>query len=371
MTAFSNVFNPKSNSLGFIRFVAAILVIFTHCFPLGGFDQKPLMIFNEIPGSIAVEVFFILSGFLITSSYLKSTSLIRYAWHRFLRIYPGLWICLSITAIIICPLVIIHTNDGSLGQYFATTNNSPFTYIYANLFNPRKQIGISNIFEANPWPIDLNGSLWTLWLEVICYTLVPFLGIIGFLSKKKDLFLFIFCLIFAIYILQIIIPSTNYWFSSLPYLAFYAQNGINNWKNKRLVLYFMSGSLFFLYKDKVDITSKPLVVIVSILIFLGITVLPHDLICVFAFPYLIFWLAVHLPFNKFEKALKGDYSYGLYIYSYPIQQTLTSFKLNHYSFSIYFMMSLFFTLAVSIASWHLIEKPCLSMKNIQFTFLKK
>lgn len=370
MKTLDQLFNPKSNSLGFIRFFAAVVVIFTHCFALGDFDLQSLAFINQLPGTIAVEIFFILSGFLITASYLRSTSIFRYAWHRFLRIYPGLWFCLIFTAFVIAPVVFFFANYGNFSDYFSSPDNNPFTYIQANLINPRQQIRIANLFETNPWSSDLNGSLWTLWFEIKYYMLVPLLGLCGLLTKRKRLFLGIFLVIFLIYILQLLVPATREFFFDIPYLSLYTENGMYTWKGKRLLLYFMAGSLLFLYRKRVNMDSKPLFMMAVLGTLLGFTILPHDLICIIVLPYLIFWLAIHLPFQNFEKNIQGDYSYGLYIYGYPVQQTLTCFGLHQYGFGIYFFLSIIGTLPLAIASWHYIEKPFCKFKKLSTYFSK-
>ena len=89
----------------------------------------------------------------------------------------------------------------------------------------------------------------------------------------------------------------------------------------------------------------------------------------FTLPYIIFWLSVNLPFKNFDK--HGDYSYGVYIYSFPIQQLLITLGLDKFGLSIYFILSLLLTMPLAMMSWNLIEKPCLQLKHIDLFHFRK
>src|SRR3954447_2812800 len=104
---FGEAFDPKRNAFAFLRMVLAFLVIVSHCFVLGGFGADPISRITDggnSLGEIAVAVFFILSGFLITRSGLGSRSAGRFLWHRFVRIFPGYWVCLLVSAFLFSPL---------------------------------------------------------------------------------------------------------------------------------------------------------------------------------------------------------------------------------------------------------------------------
>src|SRR5271165_7335160 len=96
-------FDYKNNSIGFLRFLFAGAVIWSHSFGLGGFGIDPVQRYSggtETAGTLAVAGFFFLSGFLITRSYGTSGSIVAFMWHRFLRIFPGFWVCLAICAFV-------------------------------------------------------------------------------------------------------------------------------------------------------------------------------------------------------------------------------------------------------------------------------
>src|SRR5580658_74946 len=91
----------RNNSIGFLRFLFATMVIWSHAYGNGGFGYDPLARLNPngaTAGFLGVGGFFVLSGFLITRSYETVNSVGRFIWHRFLRIFPGFWVCLVVTA---------------------------------------------------------------------------------------------------------------------------------------------------------------------------------------------------------------------------------------------------------------------------------
>jgi hypothetical protein len=103
----ANAFDPTRNAFGLFRFALAALVIVSHCYPLGGFGRDPLEVVTAgrlSLGLFAVAMFFVLSGFLITRS-ASRTSAVRFLWHRFLRIFPGYWVCLVVCAFILAPMI--------------------------------------------------------------------------------------------------------------------------------------------------------------------------------------------------------------------------------------------------------------------------
>ena len=176
-------FNPKKNSLGFLRFFLAILVVLQHSYHLANFGRDPLFIISNhsiTAGAFAVHSFFIISGFLITRSYLSTSNLGRYLLHRILRIFPGFWVCLLVTAFIFSPIAYIYVN-GSINGYLSA-NDSPFGYFFKNLFLYIKQPDIANLMSLHVEK-SLNGSLWTLSWEFMLYLAI---GILGFLSILKN-----------------------------------------------------------------------------------------------------------------------------------------------------------------------------------------
>jgi peptidoglycan/LPS O-acetylase OafA/YrhL len=310
-------FNPKSNSIGFLRFFLATLVVFSHSFLLAHSSSDPLgkwSIGDIDLGDVSVECFFALSGFLIAGSYFRTSDLWRYFWHRSLRIFPGFWACLVVIAFLIGPFVYL-LKSGSIAGYFNTGSENPFAYVTANLFLFMRNRYITGLFTDNPYPSVVNDSLRTLSTEFVCYVAIIGLGILFSFKKSRAIVLGLFCLCLLLYNRE----SFSGLIGAAPSL---------NINFPRLPLFFLGGVVFFLYQDRIILNSW-LCAIATLLSLVGLKMGFYNFIGPLLLPYMLFWLAIHLPFKNFEKSVGGDYSYGIYIYAYPIQQSLTSLGFNH------------------------------------------
>src|SRR4051812_9517714 len=107
----SEAFDPRVNSFTLVRLLLATAVAYAHALSFAGGTFEPFVMLHprhaENMASIAVHAFFIISGFLITGSYLHAPSTLRYLWHRFLRIFPGFWVSLLMTVAVIGPLIVL------------------------------------------------------------------------------------------------------------------------------------------------------------------------------------------------------------------------------------------------------------------------
>lgn len=170
----SQPLNHTSN-FDFLRLFFASLVIVSHSFPLSGENELFVSITNgqESLGGLAVNCFFILSGYFIFLSLKRSKTLKNYLWKRFLRLYPALLVLMVFTLIIIC---CVYTGSNIL------TENSFFTYRPNGLSLYKVQYPVRGVFEQNPYPRAINGSLWSLSYE---FTLYIALSCMFFVRKNK------------------------------------------------------------------------------------------------------------------------------------------------------------------------------------------
>lgn len=155
-------FHARENNFDFLRFFAAALVLFAHSYPLvGRREDEPLTLLTgyEKGGSIAVGVFFVMSGYLIASSWLASSSPKSFLIKRALRIFPALIVAVLLSAFVIGPLV----TQFDLGRYLAA--DGTWTYLQNILLVTRYEL--PGVFTGNLYPDVVNGSLWTLPLEVL------------------------------------------------------------------------------------------------------------------------------------------------------------------------------------------------------------
>src|SRR6185437_13955604 len=190
-TTFFDVLSLKSNNFGFLRFFLACAVLYDHLFILGGFGSEPIssrIAHQEDVGSLAVLGFFIISGYLVTASFINSKTILSYSLKRFLRIMPAFWICLIVTAFIFAPLLYF-SEENTLHGFFSISNG-PFQYIKHDFLLFMHQYLIGDLLKTNPYNLAFDGSLWTLILEVKSYILLGILGAFGLLTKRKFIFLF-------------------------------------------------------------------------------------------------------------------------------------------------------------------------------------
>lgn len=352
-------FDPKRNSLGFLRLVLALAVIYAHGFELGGFGNDFMYQLSGnlySIGALAVDGFFALSGYLITASYVRLASLPRFLWHRILRLFPAYWVCLVIVGVVFVPLLGLSPNFG---------------YIWHNLLNPVRSVClgivglvvplllgwapnlehiqdklwlngqsvIEPLFANNPFPNAVNGSLWTLDAEVRCYIIIALLGLVGLLRKN-----FISGLLLLVWVAYII--------------YFQGHRDLSVVSSLRLPAHFLAGAAFYFWKPPLNPIVALCALVVALIAFIGGF---YYLVSPLTTVYVLFWLAAVLPFKGIGR--KRDYSYGLYIYGFPVQQALSAYSCYRWGFPVYLLLSITFTLALAAASWHLIEKPALGWKD--------
>lgn len=349
----STAFNVRSNSLSFVRFFLASLVLYSHSHPLSGIGNEHIFGHPiETWGLLAVYGFFSLSGYLITLSYQRATSVWVFLWHRFLRIYPGFLVCLLVTVFFFGP-VMLYFESGTIDGYFNDQGSGPYAYLRNNLMIKVHQWGISGVLVRTPHLTAINGSLWTLIYEVQCYILVAILGLCGFLDKTMRWFcLGVFIAAVTLIHVNMVVPNA----SAVMFPSF-----LDGWLLK-LSLFFLAGMLFALYSDAIVIRTN-LFLICLFLIYYTIAYKGFDLLGPFLITYVVFFAGSKLPFTGFDRY--GDWSYGMYIYAFPIQQFLAVLGVQRYGFFVFFIFSFLLATVFAAASYHLIEAPALRAKNLR------
>ena len=356
----ASALNGHDNSFGFLRLVFAFLVIVSHTYPLGGFGADPMFALfsaQDSLGGIAVTGFFALSGYLIVRSG-RFLDVMQFIWHRILRIFPGYWVALLVGALIVGPLV--WWADGNvMSEYISRAPGSAYSYLKLNADLNIRQYGIFNIF-ANTTPYGelvkgsvLNGSLWTLIYEWGCYLLVAGLVLFGVLKKSRFVVLAITLFFLILQILQIATPDVPETFFSL----FQDQYRIS------LTLVFMVGASIGIYADKVPFDLNLGIFsgcIAAITLFKG----GWSLIGYVAFAYFVLWLGAALPKTLHWIGSKNDYSYGVYIYGFLVQQ-FTAY-LGWYKWGIvpWTITSSLIAFGMAWISWHVVEKQAMKLKKI-------
>lgn len=297
----SEVSVGRDNNLNLIRFCAAILVIFSHSFPfsMGADCSDMLNIWTHGSlsfGGVAVSIFFVLGGFLIPKSMERLKTGKAYFIARSYRIFPCLIVVVFVTALIVGPLL----TDLSIIEYY--TNSGTYKYLLNSIF-----ILVHNlpgVFEENIYGAAVNGPLWTLPVEFLCYIMCFIAYKLGFLNTKR-----------MVWTLPVVIVG----YIGIWYLF---HNNTVLFAAVRPILLFYVGMLFYVYRDKIVLYSY-----VALLCFVGLILscllnILNITIYLF-FPYLLFYLGFGTKkrFSNFAK--NAEFSYGMYLCGCPIQQTIT------------------------------------------------
>ena len=339
----------RDNNLNLLRMLAASLVLISHSFfmPTGDGSVEPLRVaFGFTLGSLAVDIFFLISGFLVTQSLLVRQDLMQYTSARVLRIWPGLIVMLALTVFVMGPLL----TSESLASYF----HDKVTWKYL-IKNAILLYGINwslpGVFAHNP-SAAVNGSLWTLPAEVSMYIGLAAIWGIGLLANRvrpsikveaasKWLLLITVAVIGFVHLSQLLGRET------IEKAA------------GRLPFMFCAGACAFLFRDVLPMSGRVCAAL-AIAFVLGVM---NEGLRFFAYnlclPYIVLYLAYGPDgfFRSYNKV--GDYSYGMYIYAFPVQQVIVALMPNLKPLPM-IGASLVGTFAFAFLSWHCIEK--LAMK---------
>ncbi len=335
----------RDNNFNLIRFLAASAVLVSHSFALstGTSASEPWgRLLGITPGSTAVEIFFLTSGFLVTASLVRRKDVRSFALARMLRIYPGLFVAVSLTVL-------------AVGSSFTSLSPSSFfTNAQTWIYWARTTTLVTNVahllpgaFEGNPWRFAVNSSLWTLPYELTMYAVLALTWIAVACLHKSASGLFERVIVALAAVLM------------LTYLLLI---GIVTSSALRLSAMFFVGSALYVLKDRVPMSGRIFAVVLAVLIASMFEKKVFAYCYPLALPYLVFYLA-YVPggivrsFNRI-----GDYSYGIYIYAWPVQQMTAALVPGVKPLEM-FVLSYLGTCTLAVASWHLIEKPSLAMKS--------
>jgi peptidoglycan/LPS O-acetylase OafA/YrhL len=345
----SDVSSDRDNNFNLIRFVAASMVVIHHSYPLTGTVGGPLHGLGLSLGHIAVDIFFVTSGFLITRSLVTRNNLLAFIIARVLRIYPAL-----IVSVLFCVFVV--------GWYFTKhttelylSNSSIFSFIFNNslLIAGPLHWNLPGVFESNPFKMAVNGSLWTLPFEIKMYALLAFLGIPLISPRLLSRKVFTRLIIIIAFVLMggFLINHTMQYTESFEFIY-----------TSRLGGQFFIGGALYLMKDHVLLYGRAFFACLAVLVYFSDN--PPVLMTLYSLviAYLVIYLA-YAP-SRWARTFNhlGDYSYGVYIYAFPIQQMISALIVG-VSATTMTIIAWPVTLILAVFSWHIIEKPILEKKG--------
>ena len=338
----------RDNVFDVLRLAAAMAVLLSHCYPLTGRDEPVARVVGETLGDLGVSVFFAISGFLVARSWASQPHLRPFAAKRALRLLPALIICVWLLALVLGPL----STTLSPSTYLTT----PQTWIYPL----RSSVLITfagrlpGVFEQNPFPAAVDGSLWTLPLEACCYVMVAVLGALALLHRRA--------LLAAAVVIGLVALSPPIDVAShLPGGGGNTVAGGNVQIVLHLVVVFLIGSLLFAARDVVRLSWW----VVAALALAWVLAWKSSWVTVAAslfVAYAIFVIAYRAPVALNALTRPGDVSYGVYVYAFPVQQSVALAWKGATPFGMLVIAGPV-TYVLGLVSWRLVESRALALKG--------
>ena len=340
----------RNNNFDLLRLLGAVMVLWGHTFVLLALTPNSVLAMSV--HTMGVKVFFVISGYLITKSWISDPHIWRYALRRALRIMPALIGCVLFTALVIGPIF----TSVSAKEYF--TDRLFLAYFKNIVFHVN--YGLPGMFENNPIPHAVNGSLWTLPAEMVAYFLCPLLVYISTRFKFGTLLVCLAVLGFVAFdyaarswpadrISQYILYATNWVYAG------------------QLLSYFWIGMIVVLLNLERFFTLRTALVLVVLAALVPLSGYKVFLPAFIIIPLVTLAFALSPRLTVFDSILsRGDISYGLYLYAFPVQQVV-----NQIAYPIglveHFLISLTITTLLAILSWKFVESPALKFKPVKRT----
>lgn len=333
----------KRNNFNAIRLLAAFMVMSGHMAYLIGIN-RPILFEQEIQ-SLGCKLFFIIGGYLITESIVRDDNLIRYFVKRFVRIFPALLFCIMLSVFVLGPFLSIL----SFYDYF----NNIGTYRYLKNIGLCIEYFLPGVFQNNPYPNAVNGSLWTLPVEFFMYVVIPAIYMvltrIGDRFKKYFLFLIV-CLACAGQIFHLCyVPDARYVIYNTD--IFQAMD---------LIPFYLIGMLYSVCDIKRYLNIQYAFVMIIFFSCLHLGLVANMVFSYVLVPYVTLSFALDPSPRMYDVLKKIDISYGIYLYSFLIQQIVVYYMMLlrcELSFSRCLFVSLIITVAIAVLSERFVEKP--------------
>jgi peptidoglycan/LPS O-acetylase OafA/YrhL len=335
----------RSNNFDVLRLLAAWSVLFSHSYPTGGLkvgDPFSRIVGIDTLGGVGVAIFFVLSGYLVTRSWQSSAGMGSFLWKRARRIYPALIVCVLLCTLLMGPLVT--TLD--MATYF----NHPLTRDYLRTASAWSiHYPLPGVFVGNPVPNAVNGSLWSLPYEIRCYCALALIGMLPFALRWKVLL--IAALLACMLLIREPAPPAN---------PFDHRFGLDYYMVK-LGLFFAVGATYQCWVSRLNpiwwVGAMGAVIACA---------LPNsalrNLIWVLSFSTLVLGIALGVSWLPKLPSFMGDWSYGLYLYAFPVQQLLAHYgAVESVGFVGYTALCSVAAMACAGVSWFLIERPALQI----------
>ncbi|HEY4297710.1 MAG TPA: acyltransferase, partial [Paraburkholderia sp.] len=335
----------RSNNFDLVRLLAAVAVVYGHSYLLQAPDGSTDWVQNALGfdgfGALGVYAFFLLSGLLVTASYDRQRSAPRFVALRIARLWPAVAVGSVAAVFIIGPLF----TTLPLRQYFA----SGMTWANLDNFSTivlKSRWILPGVFEHNRLAFEICAPLWTLPIEMRCYLIVLVSGMLGLLSSRRGVMLAV-ALGCAAFLLRVHLPHLQLVLRNLN-----PASGYSFWPEP----FFLLGMLLYGWRERIDING------LTALGFAMVFLVFRDMagaqpLFYLAFVYGVLWVGTTPLLRRFVP--RHDYSYGIYLYGFIVQQSIANIapQLSHVS-ALLLAAPLIFVCAA--LSWHFVERPVLT-----------
>ena len=330
-----------SRGIDYLRIILAIAVVLWHSLETSYSDGTSVRVWHAFRGVISFILpgFFALSGFLVCGSLVRTKSIWIFLLHRVIRLIPALLVEVLLSALILGP---IFTHVALKAYVLAPESRLYFLNVVGLI-----HYHLPGVFLQNPNPGIVNKSLWTIPYELECYLSLVFVSLLT-LVRRKGVFL-------ALVVLASVGLAA---YVDLTHAAILNSVGP---PGRLLVLSFLAGICLYLWRDKVPLSPILFVVCLALSV-LSLCFAQTMFLSAFPVAYVIAWLGMRNP-RHIPVLMDGDYSYGLYLFAYPLQQTYAAV----FSHERHWWLNVAFTLVTGFAyaffSWNVIEKNVLGRRK--------
>lgn len=335
--------NKRLQNVAMMRWLGALFVMTGHIYCLLQ-QAPPTLLWNAIQ-TLGIKIFFVLGGFLVTGSWAREHNIRNYAIKRVTRIFPPLILFVFVSAVVVGPVL----SNLSLKEYYS--NPLFFRYLLNGILYIN--YALPGVFEYNPYPVAVNGSLWSLPVEVFMYFLIPFFYIISKRNRKLG--------IGIVFLVCVLCVLRRAFFPEWHYVIY----GTDLGSMIEVVPYYFIGMLIYLISEERDFLPKVKIEIAVLIIALSYIVpgsneiinLIVSLLCI---PYVVMGIANSENNSLTDILSRHEITYGIFLYGFFIQQCVIYFVYANnlgWSLNTIEICALLFTIFFSECSFRFVERP--------------
>jgi peptidoglycan/LPS O-acetylase OafA/YrhL len=335
----------RSTGFDYLRLALAVSIIVWHSFGI----SYGLPYVNDLMTGwlrpvigIIIPLFFALSGFLVAGSLDRSPGLSTFVGLRVLRIFPALIVEVTLSALVLGPLL----TEFSLASYF----NAPSFHAYFLNILGDIHYELPGLFQHNPYPSIVNGQLWTIPSELNCYLLLTGLALFSLVRRRA-----VFLTIVGVLCVPFAVVKFFFFFGAVVDPGGLVPANV-------LVLTFLAAVALYQYRDRVPWRTD--LFLLSGLTAIACLSFRHgDYFVPIPVAYATVYMGLLNP-RKIWILKMGDYSYGIYLYGFVIQQAVASFGQWTHHWFVNLPISLSIAVIFAGLSWNIVERPALKLKRL-------